>query len=204
MASSISLMFGRLGGVTGANITALLLGHSCEIAFYLSGSILIGKWFFFIILPFNFSQSLCHFVAMSVLVSFIPNIQKRTVKSDEDQTKADPRLSRSSFWGSVKSFWDKEFQFVAGVENYLVCVYSFVSEIYALRLLCKKLISFFFCKYTVNLIKLWPEKMWCFILWQLLCICVHDSKPNRRCLFVLGWTHLSLNLVYTLLSRYKN
>ncbi|XP_031629336.1 synaptic vesicle 2-related protein-like isoform X4 [Contarinia nasturtii] len=44
MAICISLMFGRLGSVVGANITALLLENHCETVFYLSGStvILVG------------------------------------------------------------------------------------------------------------------------------------------------------------------
>lgn len=44
MAISISLMFGRMGCVIGANTVALLLDDNCETSFYLSGSILIGKF----------------------------------------------------------------------------------------------------------------------------------------------------------------
>lgn len=44
MALSISLMFARLGGVIGANTAAYLLENSCETTFYLSGSILLGKY----------------------------------------------------------------------------------------------------------------------------------------------------------------
>lgn len=40
----ISLMFGRLGAVLGANIVALLLEHHCHTVFYLSGSSLIGLY----------------------------------------------------------------------------------------------------------------------------------------------------------------
>lgn len=43
MAMCISLMFGRLGGVVGANVAALLLDNHCQSAFYLSGSSLLGK-----------------------------------------------------------------------------------------------------------------------------------------------------------------
>lgn len=45
MAMSISLMFARLGGVTGANAAALLLDDYCEISFYLPASVLIGNCF---------------------------------------------------------------------------------------------------------------------------------------------------------------
>lgn len=44
MAISISLMFGRLGAVSGSNAAALLLDDYCEMSFYLSGSILIGNF----------------------------------------------------------------------------------------------------------------------------------------------------------------
>lgn len=44
MAVCISLMFGRLGCVVGANIVALLLENHCEAVFYLNGSNLIGDW----------------------------------------------------------------------------------------------------------------------------------------------------------------
>ncbi|XP_055325164.1 synaptic vesicle glycoprotein 2B-like [Sitodiplosis mosellana] len=82
MAMSISLMFARLGGVTGANAAALLLDDYCEISFYLPGSILI---------------------AMGLLAFFIPNIHKKK-HSDEEHTKVDARLSILSFRGSVKNF----------------------------------------------------------------------------------------------------
>lgn len=39
MAVSISLMFARLGGVSGSTVAALLLDNNCEMAFYLSGGI---------------------------------------------------------------------------------------------------------------------------------------------------------------------
>lgn len=41
----ISLMFGRLGGVVGANVVALLLDNHCELAFYSSGASLLGEFF---------------------------------------------------------------------------------------------------------------------------------------------------------------
>lgn len=44
MAVCISLMFGRLGGVVGSNITALLLDSHCELAFYVPAASLIGKF----------------------------------------------------------------------------------------------------------------------------------------------------------------
>lgn len=44
MAVSISLMFGRLGGVAGSNLTAVLLDASCQNAFFLPGCALIG-WY---------------------------------------------------------------------------------------------------------------------------------------------------------------
>lgn len=43
MAVSISLMFGRLGSVAGANLAALNLENHCEKVFYLSGSSVIGR-----------------------------------------------------------------------------------------------------------------------------------------------------------------
>lgn len=39
----ILLMFGRLGGIVGANVAALLLDNHCETVFYLSGSSILGK-----------------------------------------------------------------------------------------------------------------------------------------------------------------
>lgn len=49
MAVCISLMFGRLGAVVGSNTAALLLDNHCEVAFYLSGTSVIGKWLAFVI-----------------------------------------------------------------------------------------------------------------------------------------------------------
>lgn len=43
MALCISLMFGRLGGIVGSNLVALLLDSHCEMAFYLAGTSLLGK-----------------------------------------------------------------------------------------------------------------------------------------------------------------
>lgn len=45
MALSISLMFGRFGGVAGSNTAAFLLDNHCEAAFYLSGSVVTGNCF---------------------------------------------------------------------------------------------------------------------------------------------------------------
>lgn len=42
MALCISLMFGRLGCVAGANVAALLLENHCELVFYLSGGSVMG------------------------------------------------------------------------------------------------------------------------------------------------------------------
>lgn len=39
----ILLMFGRLGGIVGANVAALLLDNHCETVFYLSGSSILGN-----------------------------------------------------------------------------------------------------------------------------------------------------------------
>lgn len=43
MAMSILLLFGRLGGIAGANVTALLLENQCETVFYLFGSSIMGR-----------------------------------------------------------------------------------------------------------------------------------------------------------------
>lgn len=43
MAVCISLMFGRLGCVVGANAVAHLIENHCELVFYLSGSSVIGN-----------------------------------------------------------------------------------------------------------------------------------------------------------------
>lgn len=45
MAVSISLLFGRLGAVTGSNMTALLIENYCDALFLLSGISVIGKLF---------------------------------------------------------------------------------------------------------------------------------------------------------------
>lgn len=44
MAMCIALMFGRLGGVTGAYAAAILLDNYCEMVFYLSASSLMGNF----------------------------------------------------------------------------------------------------------------------------------------------------------------
>ncbi|XP_035903045.1 synaptic vesicle glycoprotein 2B-like [Anopheles stephensi] len=61
MAVCISLMFGRLGSVVGANIVGLLLDSQCELTFWISGVSLIG---------------------CGVLSFFIPNIYKRNATAD--------------------------------------------------------------------------------------------------------------------------
>ncbi|XP_031639092.1 synaptic vesicle glycoprotein 2B-like isoform X1 [Contarinia nasturtii] len=61
MAICISLMFGRLGGVFGANIMAHFIGSHCEMVFYLSGSSMI---------------------AVGLFAFFIPHIHERVKKVD--------------------------------------------------------------------------------------------------------------------------
>uniref|UniRef100_A0A182NCP9 Major facilitator superfamily (MFS) profile domain-containing protein n=1 Tax=Anopheles dirus TaxID=7168 RepID=A0A182NCP9_9DIPT len=61
MAVCISLMFGRLGSVVGANIVGMLLDSHCELTFWISGISLIG---------------------CGVLSFFIPNIYKRNASED--------------------------------------------------------------------------------------------------------------------------
>lgn len=43
MAVNMTLMAGRLGGIVGSNITAILLDDYCEYAFYLPGSMAAGE-----------------------------------------------------------------------------------------------------------------------------------------------------------------
>lgn len=43
----MSMIFGRLGSVVGSNLIAYLLNKQCEIAFYLSGSSVIGELKFY-------------------------------------------------------------------------------------------------------------------------------------------------------------
>uniref|UniRef100_A0A1Y9HAI4 Major facilitator superfamily (MFS) profile domain-containing protein n=1 Tax=Anopheles farauti TaxID=69004 RepID=A0A1Y9HAI4_9DIPT len=61
MAVCISLMFGRLGSVVGANIVGMLLDSQCELTFWISGFSLMG---------------------CGVLSFFIPNIYKRNASED--------------------------------------------------------------------------------------------------------------------------
>ncbi|XP_055586739.1 putative transporter SVOPL [Uranotaenia lowii] len=51
MAVCISMMFGRLGCVVGANVTGALLDHNCELTFGLSGSILLACAVFSLFMP---------------------------------------------------------------------------------------------------------------------------------------------------------
>lgn len=39
----LSLMFARLGSVTGSNITAVLLENHCELVFYIPATCLLSK-----------------------------------------------------------------------------------------------------------------------------------------------------------------
>lgn len=51
MAICISLMFGRMGSVVGANTAASLLDNHCQTAFLLSGFSVIGKLFTIQVFP---------------------------------------------------------------------------------------------------------------------------------------------------------
>lgn len=44
MAVNMTLMVGRLGGVVGSNVTAILLDNYCEYAFYLPGCMAAGEF----------------------------------------------------------------------------------------------------------------------------------------------------------------
>lgn len=82
MAISISLMFGRIGSITGSNTAAFLLENYCMTAFYLSGAILIGN-------ENNSEKSrknsvfkcASFFLAAGALTFFIPKIHERVSKS---------------------------------------------------------------------------------------------------------------------------
>ncbi|XP_055587481.1 synaptic vesicle glycoprotein 2B-like [Uranotaenia lowii] len=63
MAVCISLMFGRLGSVAGANMVGFLLDTQCEVTFWISGVSLLG---------------------CAILSFFIPGIFKRNVPEKED------------------------------------------------------------------------------------------------------------------------
>ncbi|XP_055326017.1 synaptic vesicle glycoprotein 2B-like isoform X1 [Sitodiplosis mosellana] len=75
MAICISLMFGRLGSVVGASISAMLLDKHCETAFYISGTSVL---------------------AVGVLTYFIPKIHEK-VDSRKSIVQNEPRLSVISF-----------------------------------------------------------------------------------------------------------
>lgn len=49
MAVNMALMAGRLGGVVGSNITAILLDNYCEFAFYLPACMSAGEF-----IPFSY------------------------------------------------------------------------------------------------------------------------------------------------------
>lgn len=44
MAVCISFLIGRIGCMLGSNLTGFLLENHCEIAFYISGTLLIGEF----------------------------------------------------------------------------------------------------------------------------------------------------------------
>lgn len=104
----ISLMFGRLGGVVGANVAALLLDNHCQSAFYLSESSLLGKLQWNLKLCFfgEFFETHLNYISFTVigvLAFFIPNIHKKVSKSNEVQNCA--RLSTISYSRSMGSPW---------------------------------------------------------------------------------------------------
>lgn len=105
MALSISLMFGRFGGVAGSNTAAFLLDNHCEAAFYLSGSVVTGNCFELMhIRTLIYHYFYFNLAAMGLLAFFIPNIHIKASNAIVAETKNDPRLSLASFRGSVKSF----------------------------------------------------------------------------------------------------
>lgn len=62
MALSISLMFGRLGGVAGSNAAALLLDNYCEATFYISGASLLGKCIQYLMETQYYFEHYFHFI----------------------------------------------------------------------------------------------------------------------------------------------
>lgn len=85
MAICISLMFGRIGSITGSNTAAFLLENYCKSAFYLSGSILIGNDYSSMN-NFEESRFFCLQITSSILAAgaltfFIPKIHERVSKS---------------------------------------------------------------------------------------------------------------------------
>lgn len=88
-------MFGRLGSVVGANVTALLLENQCETVFYMSGSVVIGKVLFNYKNVFNFNRFFLY-LATGILTFFIPNIHE-IVETRMSMVQNEPRLSVASF-----------------------------------------------------------------------------------------------------------
>lgn len=81
MAISLALTIGRLGGVFGTNMVAILLESSCELTFSIAGVIILGK------MIFNFLTTVhqinyVFFVGCAILTFFLPNIFKAK-KSDK-------------------------------------------------------------------------------------------------------------------------
>lgn len=101
MAVSISLMFGRLGGVAGSNTVAFLLDNQCETSFYLGGSLLLGnirralRFIVFISSIYSIPKESDFIVfslssaAMSALAFFIPKKHPNYSHSSEVRPKND-------------------------------------------------------------------------------------------------------------------
>lgn len=115
MALSISLMFGRLGGVAGTNTAAFLLDNYCDITFYSSGLILIGLFYSYqswILIDFIRAKLLHFFSAMGVLSFYIPDIHKKAPKADEpwidlDSSALSVKTTRYLFIGQRFVFFVK-------------------------------------------------------------------------------------------------
>lgn len=76
MAVSISLLFGRLGAVTGSNLTALLIENHCDSVFLLTAFSLIGKKNFTNELNHNFSSIFVFFRKLHIGVFCSENTRK--------------------------------------------------------------------------------------------------------------------------------
>lgn len=84
MGVSLSLMMGRLGGVFGSNVVAILIEDHCETTFYLAGVTLICK-------KMNTRNKLiqtnCIFLLVcGFLTIFVPNIMNRRPNEDKLRT----------------------------------------------------------------------------------------------------------------------
>lgn len=96
MGLCVSLMFGRLGAVSGSYIVAILLNDYCESTFYLSGSSILGKvvrFPEFSVLLFNVFLNYIPTVACGFLAFFLPKAREA---SSKDATTIDRRISISS------------------------------------------------------------------------------------------------------------